>query len=132
MSRLVSTCCMLAAVAASACGGGASVEPGQPPTYGFLPDLSGAPVMVFPVQMGDGPEGRARLDREVAFAIREAELEWLLPDDLIRAGERSPGLEIRTTGLSVEAFLQREVKRIGEPLFGYLIRLSGLTGSPVA
>ncbi|NNF28706.1 MAG: hypothetical protein HKN73_15890, partial [Gemmatimonadetes bacterium] len=42
------------------------------------------------------------------------------------------GLEIRTTGLSVEAFLQREVKRIGEPLFGYLIRLSGLTGSPVA
>lgn len=88
--------------------------------------------MVFPVQLGDGPESRTSLDREVAFAVSEAGLDWLLPEDLLRAGERSPGLEIRTTGLQVEAFLQREVKRIGEPLFGYLIRLSGLTGSTVA
>ena len=132
MSKFALTCCVAAALGASACGGGASVEPGAAPTYGFLPNLSGTSVMVFPVQLGDGPENRAALDREMAFAIREAELEWLLPEDLLRAGERSPGLEIRTTGLQVEAFLQREVKRIGEPLFGYLIRLSGLTGSPVA
>ena len=132
MSKLVSTCCVLAAVAASACGGGATVEPGQPPTYGFPPDLRGTSVMVFPVQMGGTQETRESMDREVAFAIREADLEWLLPEDLERAGQRSPGVEIRTTGLPVGAFLQREVKRIGEPLFGYLIRLSGLTGAPVA
>ena len=125
-------CCALAATVVLGCGGGASVEPGVPPTYGFLPDLRGTSVMVFPVQLADSPEARASMDREVEFAVSEAGLDWLLPEALERAGRRSPGLDIQTTDLPVGVFLRQEVKRIGEPLFGYLIRLGGLTGGPVA
>ena len=124
---------MLAALVVSGCGGGgASVEPAAPPTYGFVPDLRGTSVMVFPVQIVGNEGTRDALDRELRFAVEEADAGWLLPEDLERAAQRSPGIEVRFRDLPVTSFLQREVRRVGDPLFGYLIRLNALTGGGVA
>jgi hypothetical protein len=38
----------------------------------------------------------------------------------------------RIRDLPVQIFLQAEVNRVGDPLFGHLIRLRGLTGADVA
>lgn len=132
MRRAIPRCSTAALLLAAACGGSASVEPGAPPTYGFVPDLRGTSVMVFPVQLvAEGPR-REELDRELRFAVEEAGVDWQLPEDLEQAARRSPGVDVRLRDLPVSQFLAREVRRVGDPLFGYLIRLSALTGSGVA
>ncbi|MGI9626471.1 MAG: hypothetical protein ACR2QM_06515 [Longimicrobiales bacterium] len=132
MSLRVSSCCALTALLLIGCGGGASVEPGVPPTYGFVPDLRGTSVLVFPVQLVSGDARRDVLDRELSFAVGEKGAEWLMPDDLEKALARSPGVDVELRNLPVSSFLQREVERVGDPMFGYFIRLSALTGGRVA
>lgn len=125
-------CWIPAAILALGCGGSATVEPGAPPTYGFVPDLRGTSVMVFPVQLVSDERHRDELDRELAFAVKEAGVGWQLPEALEQAARRSPGVEVRLRDLPVGQFLVREVRRVGDPLFGYLIRLNALTGGAVA
>jgi hypothetical protein len=88
--------------------------------------------MVLPVQQTDGLSGDA--DAELAFALRTrvGDIDWVLPPALRRALRGSPALDVRLDALPVGVFLQAEVDRIGDPLFGTLIRLGALTGAEVA
>jgi hypothetical protein len=88
--------------------------------------------MVFPVQDVRGlPPGG---DAELAFALesRGPGVSWVGPDELRSVVARTPGMDVRVDGLPVAAFLQAEVNRIGDPLFGYLIRLGAVTDGEVA
>ena len=92
----------------------------------------GARVMVFPVQdsQGVGPG----TDAELAFALsqRGSEVDWVFADAMGRALQASPGMETRLDGLPVAIFLQVEVRRVGDPLYGYLRRIGALVDSEVA
>jgi hypothetical protein len=119
----------LALVAACA---GARPAPTPGTSTGAVPDLRGARVMLFPVQTLDGVGAQA--DAELAFALaqRNAGVDWVLPDAMRRAGTTSPGLDIRLEGLPVGIFMQTEVRRIGDPLFGWLRRMGALVSSDIA
>lgn len=132
MPNPLKDCCIVAAALSIGCGGGASVEPGVPPTYGFIPDLRGTTVMVFPVQLMGEAGRRDDVDRALRFAVEESGGEWVLPEDMEAALARSPGVEVEIRNLPVTHFLQREVRRLGEPMFAYMIRLNALTGARVA
>jgi hypothetical protein len=121
----------VALLAFAACAGGSPAPaPGAPTNP--VPDLRGARVMLFPIQSLDGVGTQA--DAELAYALgnRNADVEWVLPEEMRRAGATSPGLEIRLEGLPVGVFMQTEVRRIGDPLFGYLRRMGALVGSDIA
>lgn len=121
-----------AALALAACGGGPRPAPGPETTNTLPPDLRGRTVMVLPVQATAGVAGDA--DAELAFALRArgGDVTWVFPAELERALERSPGLDARTRGLSVGVFLSREVERVGDPLYGTILRLSSLVDGEVA
>ena len=104
--------------------------PGE--SRGAVPDLSGRTVMVLPVQRVEGLVGDA--DAELAFALQSqlGEVEWILPPALRRALDASPALDVPLDALPVGVFLRAEVERIGDPLFGAMIRLGALTGADVA
>ena len=122
---------LLATVLMVGCAGS-----GEPPvagsSLGFVPDLRGRRVMVFPVQNQLGVPGDAT--SEIDFVLRtEGEgVEWIFSDELEAILLRSPAVDSRVRGLAVGIFLNAEVERIGDPLFGQLIRLGALTGSEVA
>jgi hypothetical protein len=119
------------AALAAGCGGRAALPAPGAPT-GPVPDLRGARVMLFPIQALEGVAAEA--DAELAFALarRQAGVEWVLAEDMRRAGSSSPGLDIRIEGLPVGVFMQAEVRRVGDPLFGYLRRMGALVSSDVA
>ena len=122
---------LLATILAVGCGG-----PAQPPvagsSMGFVPDLRGRQVMVFPVQIRAGVPGDA--SPEIVFALRSrgTGVGWIFPDELEALLARSPAVESAVTGLAVGIFLSAEVERIGDPLFGQLRRLGAMTGSDIA
>lgn len=105
-------------------------EPGKP--MGRPPDLRGTRVMVLPVQSAMGFAGDA--DAELAFGLqaRGESVSWIFPPQLQEALDRSPGLDTRIRGLAVGAFDVAEVERVGDPLYGDLLRLSALVNSEVA
>lgn len=108
--------------------------PGPGEATGALPDLRSRTVMVLPVQLKRGVPRGVLADSELAHALRtrgEA-VSWVFPPELEEALERSPGVPARITGLPVQFFLQAQVNRVGDPLFGHLYRLAGLTGADVA
>lgn len=112
--------------------GGTSSPPAAGDARGFVPDLSGARVMVFPVQrLGDVP-GDA--DAELAFALpgRQGTAEWVLPAELRRAVASAPGMDVSLDRLPVDMFLRAEVQRVGDPLYGNLRRLAALTDAQAA
>lgn len=88
--------------------------------------------MVLPVQMVAGVRGDA--DAELAFALsaRAPTVQWILAPELERALARSPSVQARTRGLPVGNFLVAEVQRVGDPLFGELIRMAALVDAEVA
>jgi hypothetical protein len=90
--------------------------------------------MVLPVQLKTGITQDVLADSELAHALRArgGGVTWVFPPDLEEALGRSPGLRARIRGLPVQIFGQAEVNRIGDPLFGNLVRLAGLTGADVA
>lgn len=96
-----------------------------------VPDLRGQRVMLYPTQSVLGLSGD--VDAEIAFALTQRpQVTWVLPAEMRRAIQESPGLEAPVDGLPVGIFSQAEVRRIGDPLFGYLRRMSALVGSDIA
>lgn len=97
------------------------------------PNLSGQTVMILPVQPSRGgvPDG---LDDEIAYWLgeRSRAIRWVDVPTLDRTLERAPELGIHLRSLAVASFLHAEVKRIGDPLFGDLRRLSALVDARFA
>lgn len=122
---------LLATVLALGCGG-----TGQAPvagsSLGFVPDLRGRRVMVFPVQIRSGVPGDASPEIDFALRTRGAEIDWIFSDELETIIARSPAVDTAVRGLPVGVFLAAEVERIGDPLYGQLRRLGALTGSDIA
>lgn len=116
---------MLIMSALSACGGTAPPpEPGV--SRSIAPNLLGRRVILLPVQRVLGVEGDP--DAELAFTLtdRGREIDWVLPDEVDEALARAPAMQTRTRGLPVSVFMQAEVERVGDPLFGQLRRMASL------
>lgn len=114
----------------AACGGGHPLpEPGAGP---MPPDLRGSTIMVLPFQQPGTVPGDP--DAELAFGLRSRgeDMTLILPPRLQEAVDRSPGLGARIRGLSVGTFGGVEVKRVGDPLYGDLLRLASLVNAEVA
>jgi len=89
--------------------------------------------MVLPVQSrAGGVPGDP--DAELAFALseRQGRVQWILPAELRRIAAASPGMGPPLQGLAVGVFLQAEVRRVGDPLYGDLRRLAGMAGAAAA
>lgn len=82
--------------------------------------------MLLPVQRVQGVAGDP--SAELAFALTERgdEVDWILEDEVVEILERSPAIQASTRGLPVSLFLQAEVQRVGDPLYGQLRRMAGL------
>lgn len=124
------------ALGMAACGLREAEPPAPGDSRGAVPDLTDRPVMVLPVQRvaGFGGDGRAASpDDEVAYALERMapDVGWILPPELREVVEAAPGFDLRLEGLEVGVFLQAEVDRVGDPLFGHLRRLSALTDASV-
>ncbi len=126
----------LAAALAIVAGGCAGGDP-RPPEVGEAPSsvppsLVSRRVMVLPVQDVVGVSGR--VDDELAFALagRGDEVLWIPVDRVRAAVGRAPAMEIPLDALPVEQFLQIEVRRIGDPLYGILRRAAALVDAEVA
>ena len=122
---------LLATVLTLGCGGNAPA-PSAGSFEGVIPDLRGKRVMVFPVQVRARVPGDA--SPEIAFALRTrtAEVGWIFSDELEAVLARAPSVDSAVRGLPVGVFLSAEVRRIGDPLYGQLLRLGALTGSDIA
>ena len=115
----------LAVLGVSACGGPAAPpQPGQ--NRGVAPDLRGLRVIVLPVQLIVGVPGD--VNAELAFTLRDRgrEVTWVFEEEIEQVLARSPAIQTGTRGLQVGAFLQAEVQRVGDPLFGQLRRMGAL------
>ena len=123
---------LFATLIASGCGPGRVEAPEPGAMRGSVPDLRGIRVMVMPVQRRTGL--RDDLDPEIAFALRARGegVEWIMPDELARTLARSPGLDVPLSALPVGIFLTREVNRIGDPLYGHLVRAAAVTNAEIA
>ena len=122
---------LLATVLTFGCAGtGAAPVAGA--SAGFIPDLRGRQVMVFPVQIRAGVPGDASPEIVFALRARGAVVDWIFPDELEALLARAPSIDSAVTGLPVGIFLRAQVERIGDPLFGQLRRLGALTGSDIA
>ena len=119
-------------LAASACGRGRAPVPEPGASQGTTPDLRGSIVMVLPFQGATGVTGD--VDAELAFALRDRGpgVDWVLPPRLQQVLDRSPGLNVRIHGLQVGVFSAAEVQRVGDPLFGDLLRLGSLVDAQSA
>jgi hypothetical protein len=108
----------------AACGTAPPPEPGT--TRGVAPDLRGRRVLLLPVQQNLGVVGD--LDAELAYSLRERGrgIEWISAAEVEERMARSPGMQARTRGLPVSVFLQAEVDRVGDPLYGELRRTAAL------
>ena len=109
----------------SACSG--TVRPPDPgQAYGTPPDLRGRRVVVLPVQQVIGVAGDP--DAELRFTLSDigSEVEWVFEQEVEEVLARSPAIDARTRGLPVGVFLQAQVQRIGDPLYGELRRIAAL------
>jgi hypothetical protein len=88
--------------------------------------------MVLPVQAQVGVGGDADAELAFALAARESSVRWVFPPRLGRAIEGAPGLGARMRDLPVGMFMQIEVERVGDPLYGDLLRLAALVDAEVA
>ncbi|MSR20768.1 MAG: hypothetical protein EXR91_07290 [Gemmatimonadetes bacterium] len=119
---------VLMASVLAACGGRAALpEPGS--TRGVAPDLRGLRVLLLPVQQNLGVAGDP--DAELAYGLRERGqgVMWISAVDVKERMARSPGTQARTRGLPVGVFLQAEVDRVGDPLYGELRRTAALVSA---
>jgi hypothetical protein len=121
--RLVS---LVVALMLAGCGARTAAPPEPGTIRGVAPDLRGIRVLLLPVQQNLGVRGD--LDGELAYALRErsAEVVWITAAQVEEVLARSPAMQTRTRGLPVGAFVQAEVQRIGDPLFGELRRMAAL------
>lgn len=115
------------------CGASRQAPPEAGDSRGQVPNLQGRRVMVLPVQEVVGLSGAP--DAELAFALQDRtgdRVRWVLPEEMRRSLRRSPGMPIRVDGLPVGIFLQAQVDRVGDPLFGHLRRLAAITSADLA
>lgn len=119
------------AAAAQACGG-PSTPPAAGEYLGYVPDLAGARIMVYPVQSPPSLPGDA--DAELVFALenRAPDVEWVMPTELRRAAAGSPGYDVVVDALPVGMFERAEVRRVGDPLYGNIRRLAALVDADAA
>jgi hypothetical protein len=128
---------LVLALALAACGKKAPTD--ERPVVA-APSLSGATVLVLPVQVGGWPpagttpapelnaESRAALDGEIEFALKESgpTVRWIGPRLIRRELARSPVVDVKVQELEVVSFRRAEVRRVGDPLFGDLRRLAAM------
>ncbi len=120
-----------AVVALVGCGGGVAPPPAPGQNRGVPPDLRGRRVVLLPVQEVIGVGGDPYAELVFTLTDRGREIDWILEEEVSAALSRSPALDARTRGLPVGLFLQAEVDRVGDPLFGQLRRMSGLVDADV-
>lgn len=89
-------------------------------------------MLVFPVQRNLGVAGDPTAELVFALEGPGAGPAWLLPADLEALLLRSPGLDAPLRDLPVDVFLQAQVNRIGDPIYGVLRRIGALTDAEVA
>lgn len=131
LRRLPGAVCTLAALAVlSACSSAPAPASGQ--ARGSVPTLIGQSVIVFPVQRNLGVSGDATAEMVFALEGPGAGPEWLLPEELERVLAQSPGLDAPLEGLPVDVFLQAQVNRIGDPIYGVLRRIGAVTDADLA
>jgi hypothetical protein len=67
-------------------------------------------------------------DAELAFVLNDlgGDVDWILEQEIVEVLDRSPAIRARTRGLPVGLFLQAEVDRVGDPLYGQLRRMASL------
>jgi hypothetical protein len=114
----------MALLVLAACGASPPPEPGL--SRGVPPDLRGRRVILLPVQLVVGVAGDP--DAELAFTLTDVgnEVDWVREEEIQDAMRRSPTVQTRTRGLPVSPFLQAEVDRVGDPLYGFLRRMEAL------
>jgi hypothetical protein len=87
--------------------------------------------MLYPAQSLQGVPNSA--DAEIGFALSQRSgVVWVPPAEMRSALASSPGLDSPLEGLPVGMFAQVEVRRVGDPLFGYLRRMAALVDSDIA
>ena len=124
---------MFASLLVQGCGGrGTGAPPEVGSTRGFVPDLRGRRVMVYPTQIRQGVP--ADVDPEIAFAFRARgrEVDWVFPEELRATLRRAPAVRSTVDRLGVGIFLAAEVDRVGDPLYGQVRRLGELANADVA
>lgn len=99
---------------------------------GAVPALAGAPVMVLPVQSKVGIAGDAEAEMVFALQQRGPRVKWVMPATLRAQLQRNPSLDVPVDDLPVRVFLQAQVNRVGDPLFGYLQRMAAVSGARIA
>ena len=113
----------------AACGGNAAPPPQPGEMRGTPPDLRGRRVLVLPAQQVSGVSGD--VDAELAYQLEDVgrDVDWVPPDTVAEILARSPNVDARMEGLPVSSFLLAEVRRVGDPLYGQLRRMSALVGA---
>lgn len=103
-------------------------------TRGAVPDLRGRRVLVFPIQLRATIPSDVTADEEISFALRarSERVSWVFGAEVEEDLHRSPNVQGNLRNLPVGVFLQAEVKRIGDPLYGDIRRLTTLAGANVA
>jgi hypothetical protein len=123
---------VLAALLLAACGPKTAPPPAPGTTRGVPPDLRGVKVLLLPVQQNLAVPGDP--DAELAYGLRERgpDVLWVSAAEVEEVLARSPAMQARTRGLPVGIFLQAEVERVGDPLYGELRRTASLVDASVA
>jgi len=116
----------LALLACAACGPKVVDPPRPGESTGIAPVLRGRTVLLLPVQVVAGVAGDA--DAELAYALKDrgGDVSWIEEDAILESLRRSPGIDARTRGLPVGQFQAAQVRRIGDPLYGQIRRMSAL------
>lgn len=124
--------CFLGLVLVGCASSPKELAPGE--TRGGTPDLRGRRVLVLPVQVREGVSSDVTIDEEIAYALpaRGQRVSWVFPPEVENLLRRSPSVQASLHGLPVEFFLQVEVNRIGDPLYGEIRRLTTLAGADFA
>ena len=124
---------ILGVVLAGCSSTGKPPQPGEPQAP--VPDMRGRRAMVLPVQLRSMVPAGVTIDEEIAYALnaREGErVSWVFPPEVEGILRRSPGVQANLYSLPVEIFLQAEVNRIGDPLYGEIRRMTTLVGADFA
>ena len=88
--------------------------------------------MVLAVQVTRGVTGDGEAELVYALNARGRGVRWLMPQTLRSQLARNPGLDVPLDDLPVGVFLQAQVNRVGDPLYGYLRRLSAISNGTIA
>lgn len=111
---------------------GRTVVPEAGYQTGSVPELRSARVLLLPVQILRG--GNQGFDEELPFALRSRGQggDWVDAESILETVRRNPELRLELDRLPVRPFLQAEVRRVGDPLFGDLYRLGVLMNARYA